>query len=188
MRKLLSIVGSLALASTIFASVSQTQPQGRSMNWGLQVGAYLPVDSEIRDTFGDALIRVGIAPINNKFGRSFAIRPDLGIMYAKNDDAKLLLVPLTLNVVVGFGQGQNMSYVSAGAGPAYYDYRLYRVTPGPTLTEYDDSGLTWNVNVEAGLQLGSRLSLVGRYDWYPQKDDFDFSGFSLSLNYAIFRW
>jgi hypothetical protein len=63
------------------------------------------------------------------------------------------------------------------------DYRLFRNS-----VSYRDSKIGWNANVEVGALLGRKLAITGRYDLYSKSDGFDFSGFSVSVNLALFRW
>lgn len=157
--------------------------------WGLQVGTYLPASEEIRDQFGDALLRTGVSPMNRKFGKKMDFNIDFNILNANEDGRRLLLIPVTGNLSMGFGQGETKSFVSIGAGPAYYDYKLQRLVNNNTeLRTYKESKIGWNTHIEAGVLTNERLSVVVRYDWYEKSDDFLFDGFSASVNYAIVRW
>lgn len=186
----------VAALASVFAGnafgIESPRPADRKQDWGINVGAYFPVDSEIRDQFGDALLRIGISPISRKFDKDRDITTDVNILWAEEDDSKLLLIPFTVGLTMGFGPEGSRSYVSINGGPAYADYRLFRVVDsggeGLVLQEYKDRTITWNINAEIGWMITPRFAITGRYDWFPKHDGFDFSGYSFFINYTFFRW
>lgn len=177
------VVAALAAVSSSAFAQNQKDP-----NWGVSVGYYIPTSGEIRDQFGDALLRYGISPISNKYSKNWAVTPDVSILSASRDGSRAFVLPLSLNLTKGFDQGNGTkTFVSFGAGPAYFDYRLYR-TVGLNVVEYKDKTVGWNANVEFGLLVNRRLSIEARYDVFEEQDGFDLSGWSISANYALFRW
>jgi hypothetical protein len=155
--------------------------------WGINLGAYFPVDSDISDLFGNALPRFGFSPVDRKFDKKFDIVTDVNILFANSDEARLFVLPVTVGVVFGTGDQKSKGFVAVNAGPAYYDYVLFRFN-GTGFDRFDARKIGWNANVEVGLLLNNRFSITGRYDWFNKSDDFDFSGFSLNLNYTFIRW
>lgn len=182
MKVVASFAAVLALSS-FAAAQNQKDP-----NWGVSVGYYIPTSGEIRDQFGDALLRYGISPISNKYSKNWAVTPDVSILSASKDGSRAFVLPLSLNLTKGFDQGNGTkTFVSFGAGPAYFDYKLFRLV-GSDVVEYKDKTVGWNANVEVGLLVNRRFSLEARYDWFQEQDGFDLSGWSISANYALFRW
>ena len=64
--------------------------------WALDVGAYFPVDAEIRDRFSDVLIRVGFRPYRVPQADKGRWVFDFGVIGAKNGDSRMLVIPLTI--------------------------------------------------------------------------------------------
>lgn len=187
----------LALSLAIGASAQTIDPtklKPKKQFWGIELGAYLPTDGAVRDELGDALWRIGVSPVSSRFSKKVTFGPDINLLWATNsNDSRLFLLPVTLVATIGLGMNETTeTYLAVGAGPAYFDYSLVRVTEAPkdglVATRYKDKGITGNVNAEVGLLFNKRLSVKGRYDYYPELDGFDFSGFSLSVNYAFLKW
>ncbi len=155
--------------------------------WGINLGAYFPVDGDISDLFGSALPRFGFSPVDRKFEKKFDIVTDVNILFANSDDARLFILPVTVGAVIGIGGEKTKGFVAINAGPAYYDYVLFRFN-GIGFDRFDARKIGWNVNLEVGVLLNNRFSITGRYDWFNKSDDFDFSGYSVNLNYTFIRW
>lgn len=195
------VFGAMGIASANGGSVDgadakwnikvEAPQKGQRPSWGVSVGAYFPRDEDIRTLFGDTLIRFGVSPVSRKFDKKWDITTDVNILWANENGARLLVVPFTVGATIGFGSDDAKWYVAVNAGPAYYDYRLFRLSEvdgKPTLLEFRERTIGWNANVEGGILLNNRLSITGRYDWFKKADDFDFSGFSINVNYAFFKW
>ncbi len=155
--------------------------------WGMNLGAYFPVDGDISDLFGSALPRFGFSPVDRKFEKKFDIVTDVNILFADSDDARLFIFPVTVGAVLGIGDQTTKGFVAVNAGPALYDYVLFR-SNGKGFDRFDARKIGWNVNLEVGILLNNRFSITGRYDWFNKSDDFDFSGYSFNLNYTFLRW
>ena len=159
--------------------------------WGVDVGAYFPTDGEIRDRFGTALFRLGFRPFEPKRTGKWRIVTDLTVISASKFGNHMLLIPWTVGVMSTFGEPDKWpaSFVSVGVVPAYMDYAIDRLSSDQTtLIRFSAQKFGASAHVEAGVLLQPRLSVTGRYDWFSQSDDFDFSGFSLTVAYALWRW
>ncbi len=169
---------------------------GQSRNptwWGVDLGVYRPNASEIRDAFGDTLFRFGLRPFENKITRDWKFTVDVNILSARRGDDRLLAIPLTFGFTRSFGNPEDAAipFVQVAAGPAYFDYSIERDAPetqGKSTVQVKDRRWGSNVNAEFGVMFNRRLCLSLRGDWYSKADDFDFSGVSLTLSYAAFRW
>lgn len=185
---ILAICASTAFSSTI---------DDRKNWWGLDVGAYFPTSSEIRDVFGDAMLRVGIRPFERRISDKWKFIVDVNALAARKHGSKLFIMPITFGFTRSFGSPDSNSipFVQVAAGPAYYDYTIYRSTE---ISDMGDKGSDTeriskkrfgaNANIEAGILLNHRFAIIARGDFYSKADDFDFSGISLTLSYAAFRW
>lgn len=178
------LAASFALALSISAFAAEPAVQRDRPNWGITVGLYVPASEEIRDLFGESMLRVGLAPQSDKFKQNWTISPVVQVLSASRNGSRLFASPVTANLTKGFSMGgSSRGYVSFGYGPAYFDYRLTRGS-----TTYSDRTIGWNSNAEIGWLLSDNFSLESRYDWYSKRDGFDFSGWSISANLALFRW
>lgn len=160
--------------------------------WGVDVGFYRPTSGEIRDAFGDSLFRFGLRPFENRITKDWKFAVDVTILSARSGDDRLLAIPLTFGFTRSFGNPEDTAipFVQVAAGPAYYDYAIGRdvEAEGTTTERVKDRKWGSNVNLEAGVMFNRRFSVSVRGDWYSKTDDFDFSGVSLTLSYAAFRW
>lgn len=156
--------------------------------WAIDVGAYFPTDGEIRDRFGNTLWRAGFRPYRTPQAERGKVIFDATIISARNDEDRMLVIPLTVGVLKTFGEEERgLTFVSAGIGPAFYDYSIHR-TVGLSLVDHQASTFGVGAHVDVGLTIQQRLTFTARYDWFSKSDDFDFSGFSINLSFAAFRW
>lgn len=177
-------------AETTYTAGLQEKPKPQKRErtkWGLQVGAYFPADSEIRDLFGDSLLKIGLSPVSQRYEKSFAITPDVTFITAEGNNSRMFIVPVTANLSTGMKSNGLKSFVSVGAGPAYMDYKLRRPDTKGFIT-FKERTVGWNMNFEAGVLIGERIAIEARYDWFQEMDDFDFSGWTINGNIVLFRW
>lgn len=184
----------LALPLALSAAPQQDQekpkeePERRKRNWwGLDIGAYFPTDSEIQDRFGDAMLRIGLRPFDTRAG-NWRFVTDITFLSGNRDGSRMLIVPLTFGFLKSFGDpdAEQRTFVMFGAGPAYYDYSIKRLV-GLNIVKVKDRTFGASAHVDAGIVFNNRFSIVARYDWMSESKNFDFSGFSLTLSYALFR-
>ncbi len=157
--------------------------------WGLDVGAFFPTDGDIRDRFGGSMLRIGLRPFDPKSG-NWRFVTDVTILSGRRGDNRLLAVPLTFGFLKSFGNedDETRTFVMIGAGPVYYDYAIERLTNGgTTVTRIKERTFGTAAHVDAGIVFGNRFSITGRYDWMSRSRGFDFSGFSLTFSFALFR-
>lgn len=191
----ISLAALLSVSGLSVAGSSQdpNQPQGEDRKerrrnwWGLDVGAYFPTDGEIQDRFGDTLLRVGLRPFDSRAG-NWRFVTDVTVLSGDREGSRLLAIPVTFGFLKSFGDPEDdqRTFVMFGAGPAYYDYSIRRLV-GTTIVSVKDRTFGVSAHVDAGIIFNNRFSVVARYDWMSETDGFDFSGFSLTLSYALFR-
>jgi len=165
--------------------------------WGVDVGAYFPSSSEIRDIFGDALLRVGIRPFEQRVSEKWKFIVDVNALAARKHGSKLFVMPVTFGFTRSFGDPESKSipFVQVAAGPAYYDYTILREAEmettggkGSSDERISKKRIGANANIEVGMLFDHRFAVVLRGDFYTKADDLDFNGISLTLSYAAFRW
>jgi hypothetical protein len=179
------------LAAASIAAISASQGRPRTW-WGIDAGVYIPTSSEIRDAFGDGLFKFGLRPFENRITRDWKFTTDITILTARGNGNRLLAVPITFGFTRSFGDpdAPSVPFFQIAAGPAYFDYSIEREVQvqGPSVQRVKDRKWGSNVNAELGVLFNRRLAVSLRGDWYSETDDFDFSGVSLTLSYAAFRW
>lgn len=182
-----------AVFSTAFAAVGQD----RRAWWGLDVGGYFPTNGEMRDIFGDVLLRVGVRPFEQRISDKWKFIVDVNALSARKNGSKLFLMPVTFGFTRSFGspESRTIPFVQVAAGPAYYDYSINREVEitaeggkGSETERFSKKRFGANANIEAGVLIDKRFALVARADFYTKADDFDFNGISLTFSYAAFRW
>jgi hypothetical protein len=189
MGKWLGLAAALTMGTMALAQDGKSKPW-----WGVDVGFYHPTSNEISDRFGDTLFRLGIRPFEDRITKDWKFAVDFTVLTARKRGDRLLAIPLTFGFTRSFGnpEGSAIPFVQFGVGPAFYDYSITRDAPvetnGTTTERVKDSRWGGNANIEVGVMFNRRFSVSVRGDWYTKTDDFDFSGVSLSLSYAAFKW
>ncbi len=185
---LLSCAG-LALRALGQGSDQEQEEPKKKRWWAIDAGVYRPTSEEIRDRFGDYLFRVGVRPFGNELIGSGKPFIDATILTARQGSSHLFVLPVTLGFITSTGDENDdtISFASVGVGPAYYNYKIKRLV-GSTIVTIKESTFGWSAHAEIGIRIQKRLTITGRYDWFSESNDFDFSGFSLNLSYAAFRW
>ena len=158
--------------------------------WGLDLGVFRPSSGEISDKFGQNLFRIGFRPFTNRISEKWKLIYDFSIISASDSGERMLVIPLTVGFTRSFGdpEGDFIPFVQFGVGPAYYDYSLTRTTFGPVTERFKTRRVGGNANLEVGAMFSKRFALVARGDWFTKADDFDFSGISITLSWAILRF
>ena len=182
-----------ALASTSATDAAQVEPakaedqnadadkpEKKSTRFGLAVGIYSPMDSEVDDVFGGDSLRLGIRPLPGDIPRNW--RPSFDISYysMSHDGNKAQLIPITFGVFRGFGKDNVQSYAEAHAGPFFGNVNA------PSIG-VDKSGVGLNVNATLGVILSERICLEGRYDYMSDFGGLDFSSLSFSVAIGLFK-
>lgn len=195
MRKVLLCCGLLSVLGA-YAGAADTQDERAKRWWGVDVGVFHPTSSEIRDAFDENMFRIGFRPFEGRISDKWKFIVDVTVISANQHGNKLFALPISGGFTRSFGdaEGNTVPFVQVGVGPAYYDYSITR--PGGEITKAGVSGdkrfstkrVGANANVELGVVLNKRFAIVGRYDYFTKADDFDFSGASLTLSYAVAKW
>jgi hypothetical protein len=179
-------------------SVQQPQHEDRRDDrrwWGIDVGVFRPMSGEIRDKFGDNLLRIGFRPFSRRISDDWKFIFDFMIISASRRGNRMLVVPITFGFTRSFAKPDDdtIPFVQLGAGPAYYDYSIERDTGVPpagvgSIERFRGKKIGGNANVELGVIWNQRFALVGRADFFTKTDDFDFSGLTFTLSWAAFKW
>lgn len=196
MRKVLLSCGLLSVLGA-YAGATDTQDERAKRWWGVDVGVFHPTSSEIRDAFDENMFRIGFRPFTSHISDKWKFIVDVTVISANLHGNKLFALPITGGFTRSFADEEEntVPFVQVGVGPAYYDYSITR--PGaedvrPTGTAGDRRFSTkrvgGNANIELGVVLNKRFAIVGRYDYFTKTDDFDFSGASLTISYAVAKW
>lgn len=186
----------VALAACVSTALAAPD-EDRKKWWGADIGVYFPTNGEIRDAFGDTLLRFGLRPFEKRISDRWKFIVDVNALAARKDGNKLFAMPVTFGFTRSFGDpaSKSIPFVQIAAGPAYYDYSIYRDVEvsaeggkEPERERISKKRFGGNANIEAGILFDHRFALVARADFYTKSDDFDFSGISLTFSYAAFRW
>lgn len=195
MKRLLGVVLAGVLVGGAVAQDSQSGSEGQSQRrgswWAIDGGVFFPSSSEIRDRFGDTLVRVGVRPFEAKIRENWTFTTDVTVLSARGGFSRLFALPVTAGFTRAFARKEEdiVPVVTVATGPAYYDYSILRADPVlPVLNRVSTRRLGWNAHVETAFIVNQRLAVALRYDWYSKTDDFDFSGFSVGLSYAVARF
>lgn len=153
--------------------------------YGLTLGIFTPVDSTVRDTFGDNWIRYGVRPIPTELPNSWRAGFDISFYSMSNGPDEVTIVPLTGGFIRKFGKSdeegkkKTQSYLAINVGPYYCD--LNSPTLGKTKT-----GWGLNANTTYGIVFNNRWSLEARYESMSKFQGIDFSAFSISASFKLF--
>lgn len=159
----------------------EAQPRKPPLVLGLAVGSYTPIDSDVKDTFGGTKLRVGLRPLLTEAPERVRFMYDVSFYSLEKDDDQAILIPLTIGVIQGFGQGTKLqSYAGVNAGI------FYGRVDAPSIGTWD-SGWRWTANATVGLIYNKRLSLEARYEVMPRFAGFKFDSFSLMVGYKILQ-
>jgi hypothetical protein len=182
-KRALALLALFVGCSSAFAEDSASRDRKRW--WGFDVGFFRPNSSEIRNAFDDYMIRFGFRPFEDRISEKWRVIFDFTVLAADRNDNRLLAIPVTVGVTRSLGSPESdlIPFVQAGIGPAYYDYSIVRGTE-----RISTKRVGGNANLELGVLMSRRLAIVGRADFYTETDDFDFSGVSLTVSWAAFRW
>ncbi|MFQ3586309.1 MAG: hypothetical protein SNJ74_07540 [Fimbriimonadaceae bacterium] len=195
MKRLLGVVLAGVLAGGAVAqdapNASQEAQPRRGSWWAIDGGAFIPSSGEIRDRFGDTLLRIGARPFEAKIRDNWTFTTDITVLSARGKGSKLFALPVTAGVTRAFARKEDdfVPIVTIATGPAYYDYSILRADPvQPVLNRISTKRVGWNAHVETAFIVNQRLAIALRYDWYSKTDGFDFSGLSVGLSYAVARF
>ena len=153
--------------------------------WGVSFGVFVPNSGEIRDRFSDVFFRFGITPFEDRISEKWKFAADFNAVLASKNGNHMLAMPVTFGLARSFGspEARAIPFVQFGVGPALFDYSIARGAE-----RFKATRVGGNANVEAGVLLDRRMAVTARADFYTRTDDFDFSGISLTVAYAVFRW
>ena len=161
------------------ATTGEDEPEKARAKWGLVVGLYNPVNSRVKDIFGDSWLRIGLHPLPTDLPEHWRIAFDGSYYSMSRGNDKVKLIPITVGVLRGFGQDEKMrSYVALRAGPYYGDLNA------PSIG-VDKTGFGLNANATYGMIWKERFVLEGRYEFMDKFGGLDFSAFSISAAIRI---
>ena len=155
---------------------------------GLMAGMYYPMDSQVKDVFGDSWVRVGFRPLLIEVPHRWLWSWDVSY-YTMSHDVyfmsdllyrdEVTLIPITVGLLHGSGSDKRRTYFSVGVGPYYGD------VTSPSLG-VNKSGWGLNANATAGVIWKKRWSLEARYEFMDKFAGLDFSAFTISAAYKLF--
>jgi hypothetical protein len=173
----------LALASVVvFGAASSANAQ---IDLGASAGWYIPVSSDVRDAFGNAIFHFGIGSVGRVTTGNLKIGTNLDFITANRNGNRLLIVPLTLEVEQALTMDAHATtkpYIKGFIGGAYMDYGI---TQAGIRTE--DKVLRMTLGAEFGVVISDRLRLSARYNAFPKTGGFDFSGITLSATVQVLK-
>jgi len=177
----LTALATLALAAPASAQYGDDRAP---LNFGGQLGVYLPTSGAVRDAFGSSVLNVGLSPVSTRRQGGNGLRPELNFITASKNGNRLFIGTLTLGIERQFGEpGSNsVPYARAFGGLSYIDFGI---NTGAGRVSDRKFGTTFGG--EVGIVLYDRLRLAARYNVFSKASGFDFSGFSLSATYSLFR-
>ncbi|AIE83372.1 outer membrane beta-barrel protein [Fimbriimonas ginsengisoli] len=177
------LIAVIALAA-ISAAHAQDQ-QSLGVNIGGQVGVYMPTSSAVRDAFGKSVLNLGLGPVGGtNRPSSGSLTPSLELLSANKNGNRLFIGTFTYGYEKHLAPDESTTvpYVRVFGGGAYFDYGITQVGVRNSAKKFSTTG-----GVEAGIVFANRLKLSAKYNVYPKQDGFDFSGFSLSATYSLFK-
>ena len=160
---------------------------------GVDLGLFMPTDSDVKDVYGKSWFRVGLTPLSFQQPGNWRFTFDLGFLKRSRStfvpegkggsfiDDDVTLIPLTFGVTRSFSENPDfLPYVALRAGPYYGNVNSDSFG-------VDKSGFGLNANAALGVSFSRRFYIEARYDWYSKFDDIDFSGFSISAGVKLFE-
>ncbi len=183
MTNLRTRIAPLLVVAAIATPMAQAQQYG--INLGGSIGVYIPTNKVIRDSFGSQILSFGIGPVGSTSAQSGKLTSDISLLTANKNGNRLLIIPYTLGYEMTLGDAGAMAvpYVRGGIGLAYYDYDV-------TIGESNVHGRKFSsVGVaEAGVIIGKRLRLSGKYDFFSKQSGLDFNGWQLAATFAVAKF
>ena len=170
MKKLFAVAAGIALLGA-FANAD---------TYGLSVstGIFYPTSDLVKSAFGDQWWGFGVSPGSSRSSIGGRIDYDLNVLTRSKNGNRVFLVAPSVGWSQGFGTnaGGTVPYLAARIGPAYTDFKLCGIS---------ERGLLINTNFEAGVTVGERLRVFGRYDAFTKRAGVNFSGLSLNASWLF---
>lgn len=162
----------------------EKQKKSHSKWMGIEVGAYIPNDSTIRDVYGTGL-KVGISPTTRIRHDHWHLDGDFGLIADNHYGNKLLIVTGNAAYERAFGpdSADSQPFVRFSGGLAYNDHSFNIGS-----AHYSNKTVGPDAAVEVGTMIRGRWRLSARYNLFSKSDDFEFSGITLSLQYWAFKY
>jgi hypothetical protein len=150
--------------------------------FGLGIGSYTPINSEVKDVFGGTKLRIGLRPILTETPERARFMYDVSFYSLWKDDDRAILIPLTVGLIKGFGQDtKTQTYAAINAGT------FYGKVEAPSVG-VSDSGWGFTANASVGLIYNKRFMLEGRYEIMNEFAGFKFDSFSVLAAYKLLQW
>lgn len=143
-------------------------------SYGVMLGVYNPVNSQVQDLFGDSWFRYGLRPITAEGPQGWRSTFDVSFYSMSKNFNDVQIIPVTLGMIRRFGdEAKARGYVAVNVGPYYCDVTV----PGMGI---DKKGVGMNANVTAGVIIKKSLSLEARYEVMNDFEGLDFSALTFS--------
>lgn len=150
--------------------------------FGLAVGSYTPLNSDVKDTFGGTKLRVGLRPLLTETPERMRLMYDVSFYALTKDKNQAILIPLTVGMLKGFGQEtKTQTYAAINAGVFYGNVDALSVG-------VRESGWGFTANATVGLIYNKRLSLEARYEIMDEFAGFEFDSLSFLAAYKLLQW
>jgi len=150
--------------------------------FGLALGTYTPMNSDVKDVFGGTKIRAGLRPLLTETPERARFMYDISFIALDHEDDQAILIPLTVGLLQGFGQDTRMqSYAAINAGMFYGNVQA------PSVGAFDE-GWGFTANATVGICYNKRLTIEARYEIMDKFAGFNFNSLSLMAGYRILQW
>src|SRR5579862_7123456 len=164
-----SALGMMAIAAATAIAGAQSSSTGTYL--GVDVGAYFPINSTIRNVFGSTIPGVGISFANNNQPDKLTTSFNFGVIGANKNGNRFVAIPVTLGLGREYG-GTGTSvrpFWRAGAGAAYLDYSIDANNSGNPIASHK---IALTAVGEVGIMLSERVRLSASYNYFSKQDDF----------------
>ena len=168
---------------TVFALSLMASAHAQDRYLGPDVGVFFPNDTTLRNALGDNWISFGVSSMRDGVQQSRAMGTNWNIITQSKNGNKVFMGSYSYGIVMPLGLSETRPYVAARGGLSYIDYAL-----GPVNNRISGKQIGYNINLEAGLRFGDRVTLAARYDFFSKHDGLSFDGLSLSLSYALVKF
>lgn len=162
---------------------------------GVDLGLFLPSNSDTKDVYGKSWFRIGISPLGFQQPGNWRFTFDVGFLKRSKDTFipesgkggitlhdDVTLIPVTFGYTKSFSESTEfMPYVAIRVGPYYanVDSDSFGV---------DKSGFGINANASFGVSFSRRQFYIeARYDYYSKFEGINFSGLSFSAGVKLFE-
>lgn len=191
MRKWILMIPILLLTVCGAAWTQETEPEAKpemkteeksEIALSIGYGAFLPTNSDTKDTFGSTWGRFSIDIFRPNPPEKWTPLIDLGLLSRDNNDSSVRLFALNGGVIRGFGGTESLQpYVILRAGPYYGSVDVDSLG-------VDENKIGLNANAAIGLMFNKRYYVEARYDYFSKIGGFNFDGLTLSGGIKVYTF